>query len=214
MIVKDIPVFDTENGVASLILREIPYTSVAYVRVRSSLAPEKLLEECVQFCRACGAERVYGAGENSFEGFHLHTAIWQMRILKENLGDTDAALWPVQQQTLHQWRSLYNERMKDVPNAAYMTISDGEKLLKEGHGYFIHRDGKLLGIGIAGGGKIDGVVAAEPGAGADVVRALAHAIVDETVILEVASENHRAVRLYERLGFIRTGELSKWYQIF
>lgn len=211
---KDIPVFDTENGVASLILREIPYTSVAYVRVRSSLTPEKLLEECVQFCRACGAERVYGAGDCSFDGYPLHTAIWQMRILKENLGDTDAALWPVQQQTLQQWRSLYNERMKDIPNAAYMTVSYGEKLLKEGHSYFVHRGEKLFGIGIAGDGKLDAVIAAEPGAGADVVRALAHAIMDETIILEVASENHRAVRLYERLGFIKTAELGRWYQIF
>ena len=32
---KDIPVFTTEFGIASLILRDIPYRGEAYVRVRS-----------------------------------------------------------------------------------------------------------------------------------------------------------------------------------
>ena len=43
---RNIPVFTTEFGVASLILKEIPYTGIAYVRLQSSLFPEKLLEEC------------------------------------------------------------------------------------------------------------------------------------------------------------------------
>ena len=38
---RNIPVFTTEFGVASLILKEIPYKGTAYVRLQSSLYPEK-----------------------------------------------------------------------------------------------------------------------------------------------------------------------------
>ena len=31
--------------------------------------------------------------------------------------------------------------------------------------------------------------------------------------LEVASTNERAIRLYEKLGFIKTGEISRWYRV-
>ena len=33
---KDFPVFTTENGVASLILKEIPYRGEAYIHLRDS----------------------------------------------------------------------------------------------------------------------------------------------------------------------------------
>ena len=72
----------------------------------------------------------------------------------------------------------------------------------------------LLGIGIAAGERIDAVAACVPGAGRDVVLALAHAISGETVCLEVASTNTRAVRLYGCLGFIAAKEVICWYKIF
>jgi hypothetical protein len=59
---RDFPVFNTEYGVASLVLKEIPYQGVAYIVVRDTLEPEKLLKECVDFCRVCGAEAVYATG--------------------------------------------------------------------------------------------------------------------------------------------------------
>ena len=42
---KDIPVFTTENGAASLILREIPYQQSAYIILRDTREPEKLTAE-------------------------------------------------------------------------------------------------------------------------------------------------------------------------
>ena len=136
-----------------------------------------------------------------------------MRRSLEGIGDTDASLFPVQEQTLIQWRKLYNERMRDVPNAAWMTEKDGQEMLKKGDGYFVHRDGQLLGIGRAFGDRIDAVIAAQPGMGADVVLALCHALTADTAVLEVASGNPRAIRLYQRLGFTRTGELSRWFRV-
>ena len=60
---RNIPVFTTEYGVGSLILREIPYRQEAYIRIQDTKEPEAFLGECVDFCKAAGAERIYGTGQ-------------------------------------------------------------------------------------------------------------------------------------------------------
>ncbi len=210
---KDLPAFTTENGVASLVLQEIPYGSVAYVIIRDSAAPEPFIEECRDFCRAAGAERVFTTGHSSLTAYPKYTSIWKMSRLLEGLPDTDAALFPVTEQSVEQWRSIYNQKMRTVHNAAYMTQEKGRQMLERGDGYFIHRDDLLIGIGMASGEKIDAVASLIPGGGCDVVLALCHALSGEEVSLEVASENKKAVQLYSQLGFIKTAEISTWYQI-
>ena len=211
---KDIPVFATEYGIASLVLKEIPYQSAAYVTVRDSLEPERLLEECIGFCRACGADRIYATGHSELESRPLYTAMWQMQCSLEALPDTDAALWPVQENTLKQWQQIYNDKVRNLPNGAWMTDADARKMIDKGDGYFIHRGETLLGIGRASGDTIDWVASLQPGAGRDVLLALSHAITEETVLLTVASVNIKAVKLYENLGFLKNKELSRWFQIF
>ena len=210
---KDFPMFTTEYGVASLVLKEIPYQATAYIIIRDSLEPENLLAECAGFCRICGAERIYATGHEFLESKELYTALWEMRCDVESVPDTDAALWPVQEQTLEKWRSIYNEKVTRVPNGAWMTEKDAKEMLSKGEGYFIHRGEKLLGIGKLTGSCIDWVAAVEPGAGRDVVAALAHAVMEGTLTLTVASENRKAVRLYESLGFCKTREISRWYRV-
>ena len=75
---RNIPIFTTEFGVASLILESVAARKEAYVRIQSSLQPEKLIEECVSFCKACGAERVYATGHEILASYPLHTSILQM----------------------------------------------------------------------------------------------------------------------------------------
>lgn len=210
---KDMPVFATENGVASLTLREIPYTARAYIHIRSSLEPVFLLNECVDFCRAVGAQEIFAAGDGVVESYPFHTTVLCMTCRKEALGDTEAALWPVQDDTISQWKEIYNQKAVKVPNAAWMTDADCREMLRSGNGYFVHRDGCLLGIGRASGDEIRWVAACVPGAGADVVRALAHTITADTVTLEVASANKKAMRLYADLGFLPAAELSRWHRI-
>ena len=210
---KDIPVFDTEHGVASLFLREIPYRNRAHIKLQSTQDPEKLLEECVAFCRMCGAEWIGAAGSEYLEKYPYITAILSMQRPKEGMAETDACLFPVTEETVQQWLDIYNEKVADIPNAAYMDGADGKELLKTGDGYFVHREGKLLGIGKAAGDFIDTVIAVEPGMGETVVLALASILIGDIVRLMVASENKRAVRLYERMGFVSTKELSRWYKI-
>ena len=211
---KDIPVFATEYGIASLVLKEIPYQSAAYVTVRDSLEPERLLDECIGFCRACGADRIYATGHSELESRPLYTVMWQMQCSLEALPDTDAALWPVQENTLKQWQQIYNDKVRNLPNGAWMTDADARKMIEKGDGYFIHRGETLLGIGRASGDTIDWVASLQPGAGRDVVLALSHAITEETVLLTVASVNIKAVKLYENLGFLKNKELSRWFHIF
>lgn len=211
---KDFPIFTTQYGVASLVLKQIPYTGKAYITIQDATEPLELLKECCDFCRAAGAESVFASGHDCLGSYPFHTAVILMRCLREQLADTDAALFPVQQKTLERFRDIYNAAMKKVANAAYMTVADSQKLLTDGKGYFIHRNNELLGVGVAGGERMDAIVSLVPGCGKDVLLALNHALSGTSAEVEVATANIRAVRLYENLGFIRCRELSRWYKIF
>ena len=210
---RDIPMFTSEYGVASLFLKEIPYRGRAHIKIQSSLDPEKLLEECIGFCRACGAEWIDAAGHEYLENYPLITSLCLMTRPMEGLPTLDASLFPMTQATMQQWLDIYNERMADIPNAAFMDSKDGKELLQKGSAYFVHKDGVLLGIGVASGDFIDTVISVKPGAGETVVRALASVLTEDTVRLMVADANTRAVRLYERMGFVKVKELSHWYKV-
>lgn len=210
---RDLPVFTTKYGVASLTLSEIPYKHEAFIRLQASDQPEALLEECINFCRACGAEKIFATGHDCLNRYLLYTQIWQMRCDLASLPDTDAALFPVQEHTLELWRSYYNEKMRGISNSATMTYTAAEKLLKEGSAYFVHRGDQLIGIGKAGGDRIDAVASLVAGSGQDVVCALSHALNCDAVCVEVSSNNTRAVALYEKLGFVKTALISSWFQV-
>lgn len=211
---KDIPVFTTEFGAASLILREIPYQQTAYIRLQASLEPQKLLEECISFCRMAGAEKILVKEADGLMDYPLSTEIWEMRCPLESVGETDAALFPVQEHTVSEFQRIYNEKVSHIPNAAWMDTADKKDMLASGEGYFVHRGGKLLGIGRVSGGVIRFLASVQPGAGEDVVKALTHAVTEECVTVEVACANTKAVALYQRLGFVPVRLLSKWYQVF
>ncbi len=210
---RDIPMFTTEYGVASLFLKEVPYRGRAHIKIQSSLEPDKLLEECIGFCRACGAEWIDAAGHEYLENYPLITSLSLMTRPLEGLASMDACLFPMTEDTMQKWLDICNERMANVPNAAFMDCKDGKELLQKGSAYFVHKDGELLGIGVAAGDFIDTVIAVKPGAGEKVVRALASILTEDTVRLMVADVNTRAVRLYERLGFVKVKELSRWYLV-
>lgn len=210
---RDFPVFTTQNGVASLVLREVPYKGIAYITLQNTLNPKELLAECVDFCKIAGATQIYATGHSFLESCPLHTTVQKMQRSRENLPETDAARFSLTEKTLEQFRTLYNERMANVPNASTMTREDAQKLLDRGAGYFVHRDQTLLGIGIAQGETVEAVIAARPSAGEDVLLALCGALFSEQVVLEVASTNEPALKLYDRLGFQMAGELSRWYDV-
>ena len=213
MVLRDIPMFTTELGVASLVLSQIPYTKKAYIRIQDASDSNEFLQECISFCVAAGAEHIFAAGHPACEEYPEHTVILEMRADISSIGDTDAALFPVTEGTLNQWVEIYNQKIIKIPNGAWMNRNDANKMLHEGNGYFIHRDGDLLGIGKASGSEISWVAAVKPGAGADIVRALCHALSEDTVTLTVSSQNQKALSLYNKLGFLCSGIISTWYVV-
>lgn len=211
---RDFPIFTTEYGVSSLILKEIPYKNVAYIRIRDVQEDffEEHLRECVSFCRMAGAERVFAAGNHRLETYPLYTGIYEMRgtawVEEEKL----ASLFPVTEATVGRWRSICNERMRAVDNAGTLEARD-EKQILAGEAYFIHRDGELLGIGWLEDGKLLAVAAVWKGAGETVMHTLMSLMEGSTMTLEVASTNKKAIRLYEKLGFLKTAEKIRWYEV-
>lgn len=210
---RDFPMFTTENGVGSITLKEVPYKGIAYIKIQSSLQPEAFLQECIDFCKMAGAEKIYASGHEMLEKYPLYNAIWQMSTLRESLPDTDAAPFPVTEKTAERWRDIYNEKMLPIANSSTMTRVDMEDLIKQGGAYFVHRGEKLLGIGIARGEMIESIVAVKPGSGREVLLALCGCLSAERIFLEVASTNFRAIKLYENLGFIPVSEISRWYDV-
>lgn len=210
---KDFPVFTTEYGVASLVLREVPYRQEAYIHIQDSCQPEQLLQECVSFCRAVGAEKIYARGHEFLESFPLHCVIYEMcgqvRVDEEKVEH----LWPVTRETIGEWRRLINARMANVDNAGTLESRGEQEILDSGGAYFVHHDGQLLGAGWIVGDEILLVVSVKPGAGARVMHTLMSLIPDQMVRLDVVSTNHRAIHLYEKLGFVRTKEKRRWYQV-
>lgn len=207
---KDFPVFTTEFGVASLILKEIPYRQEAFVHIRDAQQPEELLRECISFCRICGAEAVYLTGHPVLEQYPLHTAVWRMRG-ELPLEEEPACLFPVTEETVSEWRRIYNEKMRGVPNAATLEQKDETKIVESHGAYFVHDSGELLGIGWMDGDHLEAMASVRRGAGEKILKALQSLIPGRMMELEVASANERAVRLYERLGFLKTSEISRWY---
>ena len=211
---KDIPMFDTETGVSSLVLKEIPYKQVAYIKVQS-VQPDGLkahLQERISFCRMCGAERVFASGHDGLDSWPLLCRVITMALGLPSTMEYGANLFPVTEETVGQWRSIYNERMGSVDNTATMTARD-EKEILAGGAYFVHEDGELLGIGWMKGSELLCIASVKPGAGERVTKTLLTLADSDRVILDVASTNRRAIRLYERLGFVPVGEKSRWYQI-
>ena len=210
---RDIPVFSTENGVASLTLKEIPYKKEAYIFLQQTSTPEKLLMECVDFCVTAGAKAIYATGHDCLAAYPLHTVILRMSRSSSWLPGTDASLTPVESSTFDQWRKIYNERMVGVPGAATITAFDEKTVVESGSAYFIHKADQLLGIGKASAGKIEAVATVARGSGREVFLALCGALSEDSISLDVAENNISALRLYKQLGFEVISELTRWYRI-
>ena len=212
---RDFPMFPTDYGVSSLTLREIPYKKQAFIHIRE-IQPGFLgehLKECVAFCRMCGAEAIFAAGNENLKGYPLYTSVLEMRgeavVDREKL----KSLFPVTEATVTRWRNIYNERMRGVDNTATLETRDEQRIIQSGGAYFVHDSRELLGIGWLEDTKLLAVASVKPGAGETVMHTLMSLVEGADMTLEVASTNARAIHLYETLGFLKTRELQTWYNV-
>lgn len=212
---RDFPIFAGEHGVSSLILREIPYRGEAYILLGSAQPKEREahLGECIEFCRAAGAEKTYADGWEKLEGYPLHSEIYEMQgpVLRNYPQGLETV--PVTWETAGPWRQLYNRRMAGVDHARTLERRDEEALAEKDGAYFVRRGQETLGIGWLEDGTLLAMAALQPGAGEQVMRALMTRAAGESLRLEVASTNAPAVRLYERMGFRRTAVLHRWREV-
>lgn len=213
---RDFPIFTTDTGVSSLLLKEIPYKKEAYIRlgdVQSDGFGEHL-KECVSFCRMAGAERVLATGHEKLEDYPLEAALLEMRgtawVEPEKLKN----LFPVTEATVRTWRGYYNEKLRDVACSATLTTREEAEILAFPGAYFVHDNGELLGIGWLEDTHLRTVAAMKPGAGETVMHTLMSLVEGAGMTLEVASTNARAIRLYEKLGFLTTGERERWHRVY
>lgn len=212
---RDIPMYTTEHGVATLTLKEIPYRQEAYIQIRD-VQPgmlEALIGDCVDFCKAAGAERIFANGHEGLGVYPLHTVVLEMKGDAVSDPEKVAHIFPVTRKTVGRWREICNSRMGEVDNAGTLTFWDEGRILKSGGAYFVHDTGELLGIGWIAEGRLQAIASARPGAGETVAHTLFSTVEGTRLSLEVVSTNFRAIRLYEKLGFIRTGELFRWYRV-
>lgn len=209
---RDIPVFTTENGAASLFLSQIPSRKAAFVQLQSSAEPEKLLKDCTEFCIACGAEVIYACGDPMLETYPEYCQILRMQRMK---GENAApyALWPMLPENKERWRSIYNAAMEHVDNAKLLSYFDMDSQLRDRDCYFVHKGEEVLGIGKASDGEVKVIVSTKPGAGQGILETLISLLHGETVTVTVASTNERAIRLYEKAGFLAVGAEKTWYKI-
>ena len=212
---RDFPIFTTEFGVSSLILKEIPYRGEAYIRIRdvSEGYFNEHLAECVSFCRMCGAERIFAEGNSLLEQYPLYTAVYLMKGTAQSEMDKMASLFPVTEETVSRWRNLYNEAMRTVDNAGTLETRDEKQILSSGGAYFVHDNGALLGIFWLEDRKLLAIAAVKKGAGERVMHTMMSLLEGEQITLEVASTNSKAIRLYENLGFLKTAELTRWHRV-
>ena len=212
---RDFPIFTTEYGVSSLVLKEIPYRNEAYIRIRDVQEAffDDHLAECVSFCRMCGAERIYAEGNGKLERYPLYTAVYRMTGTARSDDEKIASLFPVTEETVGKWRQIYNEAMRTVDNAGTLESREEKQILESGGAYFVHKAGELRGIFWLEDNKLLAVAAVKKGAGETVMHTMMSLLEGETMEVEVASTNHRAIRLYEKLGFVKTAEISRWYRV-
>ncbi len=201
---KDIPLFTATDGMAMLILHEIPFRRQAYVWIRAVYGSlSGLMKECAGFCRAAGAEEVYFSGNGDFSDFPVHARLIYRSVERASLPRSGAAAIPTQDEAA--WLQRYRNRFRQVPAAQSTPSTEGL--------YDLYMDGELIGIGQLQGGMLMSVASLKPGAGADCVCALAKETDSPMLRLVCAEENVPAMKLYDKLGFTREEEKEVWYSM-
>lgn len=216
---KNIPMFTSSYGVATLILREIGWSGHAYVLVRSvwNGRTAQLLEECRGFCRAVGAEEIYASWEtNELPAEHAYDMIAMIRP-KADLPEPvqSVELEQVTPETAEEYLRIYNRCFRDVPSAASYDRKSLEPLYGEDLAWLARVDGRFAGVAEISKEGLEGIAVLPEfrGLGRDLALSVLPMVPSPTLRLKVASTNRRAMALYDRLGFVREKLERRWYRL-
>lgn len=216
---KNIPMFTGQYGMASLIFREVPWCGRAYIIIRSVWDGKTaaFLEECRQFCRIVGAEEIYASWElEELPAVHAYDMIAMER---EKAGlpapQTQIELEALSRENGERYLDIYNTCFRPVPSAASYDKTDLKRLYGLDTAYLAKVDGQYAGVAEISETGLEGIAVLPEfrGLGYDLALTVLPMVPRKTVQLKTATVNERAIRLYERLGFVRTGVLSRWWKL-
>lgn len=216
---NNIPVFMSQGGTATLVLREIPHKQTAYILLLTVENLPLLVSECTAFCRECGAETcVVSARDPEVSlGPDPDYCIYRMQVEKAALppaGDR-FTLIPLAPENEDLYISLYNRCFRAVTNAVTYDRTHIQRIRREAQQAFLAQiDGVPCGMGELHENELAavGLLPEYRGMGRDLVLSLLHRCPGPELTLTVASDNSRAMALYKRLGFTVSGVESKWYR--
>ena len=213
---KDIPIFTTTAGTASLLLREIPYKKTACVFIRTVLPGglETVLSDCRDFCLQAGAERVLVTADQPLD-LPLDHDLLELSRPKSGLPflDKPVPLEPLTWENASAYQTVYNRLFAAISTAATCDNSELSRLIPSGTAFLTRVDGSPAGIGAVQGCELRavGVLPEYRGLGRRLTLTLLEKLDGPELFLSVASTNKPALRLYERLGFQMRRVLGSWY---
>lgn len=214
---KDIPVFTGSHGIATLVLKEIPWSGCGYVIVRSVWDDAAaFLEECLDFCRACGAEQVYASWEMAeLPAPHAYDMV-ELQMKKSELpAGNSVETEELTKENSGAFLDVYNRCFRTVPNAASYSQKDTARQIGEETACLVFRGGVCAAIAEISKEGLEAVAVLPEyrGLGYDLTRTVLEKVPSVTLKLKTASTNERALRLYARLGFRQTAVLSRWWKL-
>lgn len=218
---NNIPVFTSQGGTATLILREIPISGKAYVLLRTVLPgqAENLAAECASFCKMCGAEEIFASWEDGDLPFLAPAYdIYLLHVAKSALPEgKPVQLVPMTPENDAIYQRIYNRCFYHVSHAASYDRGQIARIYREHQRAFLALDERErpYGIGELHGDELAAIAVLPKyrGRGMDLAVALLQLCPGEDLHVTVASDNDAAMRLYEKLGFHLFGVESKWYVV-
>lgn len=215
---QNIPIFTSVHGTATLILKEIPVSGLAYVLVRSVWDGdlEGLAAEGAAFCRQAGAREVYASYEQTIlPAPHSHDVL-EFTMARSRLPAVEpVTLTPLSADNGADYLAVYNRCFAAMPGHASYDRRDIQRLLGQDSAFLVYVEGVPAAVVELGENRLEGigVLPEHRGLGYPLaVTALARCP-GPTLSLRVVDTNHRAIALYRRIGFRQTKVVSRWWRV-